>query len=373
MTTAAEMDLITERRPTPKTVATPNDARLDDNFNLTEEALPTPQDLRREYSATRRGLNAVREGREIIRLILRREDNRFLVVVGPCSLHDRESALEYAQRLAALQERHRDRLFLVMRAYLEKPRTTIGWRGLLNDPYLDGSCDMIAGLRQSRQLLTALADCGIPLATELLDIAASAYYSDLISFAAIGARTTESQPHRALVSGLNVPAGFKNGTDGCRTTAINGMLAAAQPHSYFGLGDDGRACIVRTLGNPDTLMILRGGRGGPNYDAASVGEAEREMEKCGLLPTLMADCSHANSASDPDRQPEICFSVAAQRRAGNRSLVGVMIESHLRGGKQSLTAETLRSGLRYGVSVTDACVDWETTVEMIDCLAETLG
>ena len=344
---------------------------------ITQEAafeipLPTPRELRRELPATARGLRAVAEGRETARRILRREDSRFLVIVGPCSLHDPNAALEYAEQLATLQTRHADTLCLVMRAYLEKPRTTVGWRGLLNDPHLDGTCDMIEGLRQSRRLLAALSDLGVPLATELLDIAAAAYYSDLISFAAIGARTAESQPHRALVSGLPIPAGFKNGTDGCTQTAINGILAAAQGHSYFGLGDDGCACIARTGGNPDTLMILRGGRPGPNYDVQSVADAERAMAQSGLRPTLMVDCSHANSLSDPERQPEVCREIIAQRRDGNRSLVGVMIESHLLGGRQSLNAATLRAGLRYGVSVTDGCVDWRTTVTMIEELAESL-
>ena len=347
--------------------------KMDQDEEISSESLlPTPRELRRDYPATPRGFRAVNEGREAIRRILRREDDRFLVVIGPCSLHDHNAALEYAEQLAGLQERHRDHLCLVMRAYLEKPRTTIGWRGLINDPYLDGSCDMIEGLRQARRLLTALGDFGVPLATELLDIAAAAYYSDLISFAAIGARTCESQPHRALISGLAVPAGFKNGTDGCIDTALNAILASKQPHSYFGLGDDGRACIARTTGNSDTLMILRGGRLGPNYDAVSVTAAGEAMAKSGLRPTLMVDCSHANSNSDPSRQPDICLNVASQRRAGNNSLVGVMIESHLLAGKQTLNAETLRAGLRYGVSVTDACVDWPTTEEMMANLAAAL-
>jgi 3-deoxy-7-phosphoheptulonate synthase len=351
--------------------------KIDDTFsdttpsavNVTTERLPTPHELKLEFPLTLRGVKAIQEGRDMIRRILRREDRRLLVIVGPCSLHDPDSAIEYARRLVELQETCSDKVVLVMRAYLEKPRTTIGWRGYLNDPNLDGSCDMIEGLRQSRRLLTALADCGIPLATELLDIAASAYYSDLISFAAIGARTAESQPHRALVSGLDIPAGFKNGTDGCLATAINGILAAAQGHAYFGLGEDGQACIMRTHGNSDTLMILRGGRGGPNYDALEVAKAEEEMKLCGLLPTLMVDCSHANSGSNPDRQMDVCDNVISQRRGANQSLVSVMIEGHLHAGKQTLNADTIRSGLRYGVSVTDACVDWDSTQTMISRLA----
>jgi 3-deoxy-7-phosphoheptulonate synthase len=330
--------------------------------------IPPPCALRERYPATARGERATREAREAVRRILRREDDRLLVVVGPCSIHDAEAALEYAERLSRLQAECAGRLLFVMRVYLEKPRTTVGWRGLLNDPRMDGSFDMAEGLRRSRELLAEITDRGVPTATEVLDIAAPAYFSDLVSFAAVGARTTESQPHRALASGLPLPVGFKNGTDGSIQTALDAMISARESHGYLAPGEDGGLCEICTPGNPDTLLILRGGKAcGPNYDPASVADAEARLTRLGLPPAIMVDCSHANSGSDPLRQGAALEAVARQRAEGNRALVGVMLESHLHTGKQALTHGGV--GLRYGVSVTDACLGWSETEDLLRTLA----
>lgn len=334
---------------------------------LARSPLPSPSVLQARTPVSQRGARVTRETRESIRRVLRREDSRLLVVVGPCSVHDTDAALEYAQRLAALQTRYAERLLCIMRVYLEKPRTTVGWRGLINDPYLDGTFDMAEGLRRARRLLVQVTDMGLPVATEVLDIAVPNYLADLVSFAAIGARTTESQPHRALASGLPIPVGFKNGTDGSVQVALDAMVSARDSHSYLGVDEGGGCCVVKTPGNPDSLLILRGGRDcGPNYDPASLEAADAKLDRLGFLPSLMVDCSHANSGYDPARQAEALESVAASRQAGHKSLVGVMIESNLHPGKQSLTPGG--ASLRYGVSVTDACVGWEETVEMLDRL-----
>jgi 3-deoxy-7-phosphoheptulonate synthase len=331
--------------------------------------LPTPRALKGEYPATLLGRHVVRQGQETIRQILHRRDNRLLAVVGPCSIHDPEAAIDYAAKLAQLSERLSDRIYVVMRTYFEKPRTTVGWRGLINDPHLDGTFDMAEGLRQARRLLAEITAMGLPVATEMLDTTTPAYFADLISLAAIGARTVESQPHRALASGLGMPVGFKNGTDGGLQTALDAIVSARQPHSYLGVDAEGRSCALKTAGNRDSFLILRGGKAtGPNHVPASVAEAEQRLRTLGTdtPPSLLVDCSHANSGYDPEKQKDVCASVVAQRRASgdNAALIGVMLESNLYGGKQTLNADNVQ-GLRYGVSVTDGCLGWDDTERLL--------
>ncbi|GAB4459589.1 MAG: 3-deoxy-7-phosphoheptulonate synthase [Armatimonadaceae bacterium] len=334
--------------------------------------LPPPRDLLNEFPSSEQSRRVTQETRKAIRRILRREDRRMVVVVGPCSIHDTEAALEYAARLKELQAKLSERLLLVMRTYLEKPRTTVGWRGLVNDPHLDGSYDMAEGLRRSRHLLAQITDTGLPVATEVLDIAVPSYIGDLVSFAAVGARTTESQPHRALASGLAMPVGFKNGTDGSIQTALDAMVSARESHSYLGITDDGGCCVLQTPGNADTMLILRGGKAsGPNYGWVSIFSAEAKLERLGVRPSLMVDCSHANSDYNPARQATVLESVAKSRQQGSQSLMGVMIESHLFPGKQKLTPGG--EGLQYGVSVTDGCIGWDETVSLLERLHTALA
>lgn len=322
----------------------------------------SPRDLRRRLPITDTISETVYQTREAIKRILRREDRRMLLVVGPCSVHDRDSAMEYAGRLMEAHRRYRDRLLVIMRVYLEKPRTTVGWRGLINDPHIDGSYDMAEGLARARELLLYINRLGLPTATEMLDPISPQYMSDLISLAAIGARTTESQTHRALASGVSMPVGFKNNTDGNIQVAVNSIVSMRSRHSFLGIDPDGRSCVVQTTGNPDGLVILRGSRHGPNYDLASITEAERAMQAAGLTPAIMVDCSHANSGSDHTKQ-ELVWNTVLEEHRDHPSLVGMMIESHLHEGKQPIPADL--SQLRYGVSITDACVGWETTERML--------
>lgn len=329
--------------------------------------LPSPTDLRQRLPLSAALASQVQTQREAIRAVLDGSDPRLLVVVGPCSLHDPISALEYADRLAALAPEVSDQLLLVMRAYVEKPRTTIGWKGLVYDPQLDGSGDMAGGLELSRRLMLAMLERGLPVATELLQPLVAGYFDDLLGWAAIGARTSESQVHRELVSGLDVPVGFKNGTDGSLSIACDAMRSAAHPHQHFGVDGLGRPALVETDGNPDTHLVLRGGHGGPNHDAASVAVARASLEKQGIAARIMVDCSHANSGKDPLRQPAVLRDVLDQRLAGDASLRGVMLESHLFDGCQALSAE-----LRYGVSITDGCLGWSGTEAMLREAAERL-
>jgi 3-deoxy-7-phosphoheptulonate synthase len=322
--------------------------------------LPSPTDLRQRLPLSAALASQVQTQREAIRAVLDGSDPRLLVVVGPCSLHDPMSALEYADRLAALAPEVSDQLLLVMRAYVEKPRTTIGWKGLVYDPQLDGSGDMAGGLELSRRLMLAMLERGLPVATELLQPLVAGYFDDLLGWAAIGARTSESQVHRELVSGLDVPVGFKNGTDGSLSIACDAMRSAAHPHQHFGVDGLGRPALVETDGNPDTHLVLRGGHGGPNHDAASVAVARASLEKQGIAARIMVDCSHANSGKDPLHQPAVLRDVLDQRLAGDASLRGVMLESHLFDGCQALSAE-----LRYGVSITDGCLGWSGTEAML--------
>ena len=312
-------------------------------------------------------METVASARRRIQAILRGEDQRLLVVVGPCSVHDVRAAREYAERLAPMRERLKGQLEVVMRVYFEKPRTTVGWKGLINDPHLDGSYDINTGLRRARGLLLDLAREGMPAATELLDPVVPQYIADLISWTAIGARTTESQTHREMASGLSMPIGYKNSTDGSATIAINAMQAASKPHHFLGINRDGHASIVSTTGNPDGHLVLRGGNRGSNYHLEAVQEAAAELNKSGLKDRLMVDCSHANSNKDFRRQADVLKAVADQLRAGSEHVMGVMIESHLVEGNQKLNADLTQ--LTYGQSVTDACISLETTEALLDDLA----
>ncbi|MFZ5958183.1 3-deoxy-7-phosphoheptulonate synthase [Pseudomonas knackmussii] len=332
-----------------------------------EQPLPSPAELRQRLPLPAAIAHQVREGREAIRAVLAGRDPRLLVVVGPCSIHDPESALEYADRLAALAPQVSDQLLLVMRAYVEKPRTTVGWKGLVYDPQLDGSGDMAGGLALSRKLMLGMLERGLPIATELLQPLVAGYFDDLLGWAAIGARTSESQVHREMVSGLDLPVGFKNGTDGSIGIATDAMRSAAHPHQHFGIDPQGRPSLVQTQGNPDTHLVLRGGHSGPNHDADSVRKIREGLEKLGIAPSIMVDCSHANSGKDPLRQPAVLQSVLDQRLAGDTSLRGVMLEGHLFDGCQPLSGE-----LRYGVSITDGCLGWNGTEALLLEAAERL-
>ncbi|WP_280282803.1 3-deoxy-7-phosphoheptulonate synthase [Pseudomonas sp. BN415] len=318
--------------------------------------LPTPAELRQRLPLSHAIARQINAQREAVRAVLDGEDSRLLVVVGPCSIHDADSALDYARRLAALAPEVSDQLLLVMRAYVEKPRTTVGWKGLVYDPHLDGSGDMAEGLALSRRLMLEMAELGLPVATELLQPLVAGYLDDLLSWAAIGARTSESQIHREMVSGLDLPVGFKNGTDGSLGIATDAMRSAAHAHQHFGIDELGRPALVQTAGNADTHLVLRGGHQGPNHDAASVQAARAGLEKLGIAPRILVDCSHANSGKDPLRQPGVLQDVIDQRLDGQDALRGVMIESHLFDGAQSLSCD-----LRYGVSITDGCLGWAGT------------
>lgn len=339
---------------------------------ISREALPSASELREQLPVDVDLAGQIRQHRDEINAILAGDDDRLLVVVGPCSIHDLKAAREYAQRLAVIEPQVRDRLKLVMRVYVEKPRTTVGWKGLAYDPHLDGSDDMATGLRQARELMREINQLGLPVATELLQPLTAAYLEDLLGWAAIGARTTESQIHREMASGLGCAVGFKNGTDGGVEVAVQAIGAAAHGHRHFGMDDSGRPARIETAGNPHTHVVLRGGHGQPNYDAASVAACRRELEGAGLTPRLMVDCSHANSRKDHRRQSEVMLDVLSQRLAGDDALIGVMLESHLNEGKQALPAAEKLSQLRHGVSVTDACLGWETTEHLLSLAAERL-
>ena len=333
--------------------------------------LVAPALLHAELSIDASATETVASARQRIQAILRGEDQRLLVIVGPCSVHDVEAAREYARRLAPLRQTHAAELEVVMRVYFEKPRTTVGWKGLINDPHLDGSYDINSGLRRARGLLLDLAREGMPAATELLDPVVPQYIADLISWTAIGARTTESQTHREMASGLSMPIGYKNSTDGSATIAINAMRAASKPHHFLGINRDGHASIVSTTGNPDGHLVLRGGNRGTNYHLEAVQDAAAELAGAGLPDRLMVDCSHGNSNKDFRRQGEVLQSVADQVREGSSNLMGVMIESHLVEGNQKLSGDL--SELTYGQSITDACISIETTQQLLGCLAEAVA
>ncbi|PSJ38109.1 3-deoxy-7-phosphoheptulonate synthase [Allosphingosinicella deserti] len=340
--------------------------QVDDTRIREIKELAPPAHLLRELFLDDRVRDIVWEARSGIHAILHGASDRLLVVVGPCSIHDTDAALDYAARLRAERERLGDRLEIVMRVYFEKPRTTVGWKGLINDPDLDGSFQINKGLRTARELLLRINALGLPAGTEFLDMITPQYIADLVSWGAIGARTTESQVHRELASGLSCPVGFKNGTDGNLRIAFDAIKAASQPHHFLSVTKGGHSAIVSTAGNEDCHIILRGGVK-PNYDAESVSAACAQSEAAGLPCRIMIDASHGNSLKDPQRQHLVVQDVAAQIVAGDRRVFGMMIESHIVGGRQDLVA---RESLTYGQSITDACVGWDDTVEMLDRLAQ---
>jgi 3-deoxy-7-phosphoheptulonate synthase len=328
--------------------------------------LLAPVEVKAELPITNAIAKVVSEARARIRNILNGSDRRLLVVVGPCSIHDVKAAREYAEKLAKFRGEVSDALEIVMRVYFEKPRTTIGWKGLINDPHLNGTFDINYGIQMARGLLLDVAKLGLPSATELLDPIVPQYLADLISWTAIGARTTESQTHREMSSGLSMPVGFKNGTDGSIDVAINALLSARQPHRFLGVNNDGRASIVTTTGNPDGHIVLRGGKQGPNYDHAHVEAIANRLRDRQLAPYLMIDCSHDNSGQDYKNQPIVLQDICEQVRDGQESIVGIMLESHLNRGKQPLKD---LAKLEYGKSITDGCINFETTTEVLTDLA----
>jgi len=329
--------------------------------------LLAPVEVKTELPSTSAIAKVVSSARARIRNILSGSDRRLLVVVGPCSIHDVKAAREYAVKLAKFRDEVSDALEIVMRVYFEKPRTTIGWKGLINDPHLNGTFDINYGIRMARGLLLDIAKLGLPSATELLDPIVPQYLADLISWTAIGARTTESQTHREMSSGLSMPVGFKNGTDGSIEVAINALLSARQPHRFLGVSNEGRASIVTTTGNPDGHIVLRGGKQGPNYDKAHVDAIAKLLSDHKLLPYMMVDCSHDNSGQDYKNQPIVLQDICEQVRAGSENIVGIMLESHLNSGKQSFPKDLAK--LDYGKSITDGCIDFEKTVETLTDLA----
>jgi len=330
------------------------------------QPLSTPEQVMGEYPLSERAAATVSDARQALHRILAGDDDRLAVVIGPCSIHDPQAALEYAQRLKLQRERHGDALEIVMRVYFEKPRTTVGWKGLINDPDLDGSFRIDKGLRLARGVLHDINDLGLPAGCEFLDMITPQYTADLVAWGAIGARTTESQVHRELASGLSCPVGFKNGTDGNVKIAVDAVQAASQPHHFLAVTKRGNVAIAATSGNEDCHLILRGGHV-PNYDADSVQAACMAMEKAGLAPRLMIDASHANSAKRPENQPAVAEDIARQLEAGEQRIIGVMVESHLVGGQQALLPG---KPLTYGQSITDGCLDWEQSVQLLDRLAE---
>ena len=331
-----------------------------DNLNIaSNEALLTPQQLKSELPLEGDAQECVHKARETIYSILDRKDPRLFVVVGPCSIHDTEAALDYARRLKKLADEVSDTLYIVMRVYFEKPRTSIGWKGLINDPYLDDSFKIEDGLRKGRRLLLDIVELGLPTSTEALDPISPQYLQDLIAWSAIGARTTESQTHREMSSGLSSAVGFKNGTDGGLMVAINAMQSVSSPHRFLGINTEGQVSVVTTKGNPYAHVVLRGGSSGPNYDTVHVTQAEQALANGGVSTNIVIDCSHANSNKDPEVQPLVLKDVTHQILEGNKSIIGVMLESHINKGNQPIPEDL--SQLEYGVSVTDACIDWETT------------
>ena len=341
------------------------------DINITSKTLlPSPVELCTEIEKTEAAEKFVAESREAINRIIFGDDRRLLVVVGPCSIHDIKSGREYAERLAELAEKVSDRMMLVMRVYFEKPRTTVGWKGLIMDPQLDGTSDIPEGLRIARRFLREVIELGMPTATELLDPITPQYIADLVCWSAIGARTTESQTHRQMASGLSMPLGFKNGTDGGLGVAINAIKAASQPQTFLGVDNEGRANALTTSGNPSCHIVLRGGSKGPNYGAGDVAVARDKLTAAGLIPAIMTDCSHANSSKDPAKQPAV-FEEIVRQSLIDPSVIGAMVESNLSFGNQSFPQP--KEDLKYGVSITDGCIDWDTTESMLLKAYEDLG
>ena len=342
-----------------------------DNLNIVaNDILITPTALKAEMPISGAAAQTINNGRQTVQDILDRKDHRIMVVIGPCSIHDIDAAKDYAQRLKALADEVADSIYLVMRVYFEKPRTTTGWKGLINDPYIDDSFKITDGLHVGRQLLLDIAELGLPTATEALDPISPQYLQDLISWSAIGARTTESQTHREMASGLSSAVGFKNGTDGGLTVAINALQSVAAPHRFLGINPEGQVSIVTTAGNRYAHVVLRGGDNKTNYDSVSVSLCEQALEKAGIAQNIMVDCSHANSNKDHNLQPLVMENVTNQILEGNQSIIGSMVESHLNAGNQKIPSDLAQ--LQYGVSITDACIDWETTKTSICTMHEKL-
>jgi 3-deoxy-7-phosphoheptulonate synthase len=341
------------------------------NINVaSQDVLATPEALKSAVPLTPELAEAVSASRQTVFDILDRKDHRLLVVVGPCSIHDPAAAMDYARRLRELAEELDDTLFIVMRVYFEKPRTTVGWKGLINDPYLDDSFEIEDGLRIARKLLIEVLELGLPVSTEALDPISPQYLQDLITWSAIGARTTESQTHREMASGLSSAVGFKNGTDGGLSVAINALRSAAQAHRFLGINSQGQVSVFTTRGNAYGHVVLRGGSGGPNYDSVNVKLCEQALSNVGLPGNVMVDCSHANTNKDPSLQPLVAENVANQIVAGSQSLMGLMIESNINAGNQSLTTD--KQDLQYGVSITDGCIAWEETQACLRSLRKML-
>jgi 3-deoxy-7-phosphoheptulonate synthase len=342
------------------------------NVNIVGMApLPTPRVLKAEYPVSVAAAENVLHSRREIADILEQRDHRLLVITGPCSIHDPEAALEYARRLVRLREAYAGTLCIVMRVYFQKPRTTVGWKGLINDPHMDGSNDVAAGLRIARKLLIQINELGLPVATEMLDPIAPQYIADLVSWSAIGARTTESPSHREMASGLSMPVGFKNGTDGSLQIAVDAMVAARTPHAFIGIDEDGNVALIRTAGNPQGHVVLRGGAKRTNYHAEAIAEARERLKAEDLPPVSIVDCSHANSGKIPERQEVVLDALLTQIEAGEESVIGVMLESNLIAGNQKLEGNL--GQLLYGVSITDACIGWETTERLLASAHERLA
>jgi 3-deoxy-7-phosphoheptulonate synthase len=344
--------------------------RIEDR-NLTGiRPLPPPRALKRRLPISEAAADSVRAGRAGVREAIHgRDDHRLVVIVGPCSIHDPEAALEYAERLRRAAEPLREHLHVVMRTYFEKPRTTVGWKGLVNDPHLDDSCNVEAGLELARSLLLRINELGVPCATEVLDPFTPQYLADLLSWASIGARTSESQTHRELASGLSMPVGFKNGTSGDLAAALNAMVSARHPHSFLGITADGVSAVVSTRGNPDRHLVLRGGAAGPNYDAESVARAAARVDGEDLARPVMIDCSHGNSRKDAAQQASVCRAVLDQVRSGQKAVLGVMLESNLEAGSQAWSPGRR---LVRGLSITDACIGWGETEDLLNEIAEAI-
>lgn len=340
-----------------------------ENLNIaSQEILITPSELKKEFPVSELANKTISQGRKAVREILDRKDNRLIVVIGPCSIHDTDAALDYAKRLKKISDEVNDSLLIVMRVYFEKPRTTTGWKGLINDPYMNDSFEIADGLRIGRKLLLDIAEIGLPTATEALDPISPQYMQDLISWSAIGARTTESQTHREMASGLSCAVGFKNGTDGGLEVAINALKSVSSSHNFLGINQEGQVSIITTKGNAYGHVVLRGGDGKPNYDSVSVNVCEEQLKAAGIKPNIMVDCSHANSNKDHNLQPLVADNVANQIVEGNESIIGVMIESNIEAGNQKIPEDL--NELTYGQSVTDACISWSITENLLQSMSD---
>jgi 3-deoxy-7-phosphoheptulonate synthase len=342
-----------------------------ENLNLaSQDVLISPEELKSKLPITEKAKATILAGRQTVNDILNRKDKRLIIVIGPCSIHDVDAAMDYAQRLKTLSDKVKDSIAIVMRVYFEKPRTTVGWKGLINDPHLNGSFNIEEGLHIGRKLLLDIAELGLPTATEALDPISPQYLHDLISWSAIGARTTESQTHREMASGLSCAVGFKNGTDGSLTVAVNAMQSVSSSHHFLGINDEGRVAVIRTNGNPNAHVVLRGGGGKPNYDSVSVALCEQELSKHGMNANIMVDCSHENSNKNHELQPLVLENITNQIIEGNDSIIGLMVESNIGAGNQKMLKDI--SEMQYGVSITDKCIDWETTETALLAMDEKL-